>query len=204
MSQGRKARKGKKSETSHPRAPAEDATRSAPPPPRPWRTLLLNLGYEPLLVISWQRAVSLWCVDKVHLVEVYPEVRIHSPSITLPVPAVVRLQTYVRYQPSGVAFNRKNVFLRDDFRCQYCRIWGDGSSLTLDHVVPRAQGGMTRWDNIVTCCVQCNRAKGSRTPEQAGMMLQARPRRPSWLLNTRIGPHPTDPPAEWQLYLRAA
>lgn len=173
------------------------------PSGRSWRTLLLNQSYEPLLVIPWQRAVSLWCVDKVQVVEVYDD-QVHSPSTTLSVPAVVRLRRYVHYRPTGVAFNRRNVFLRDDYRCQYCLQPGEASTLTLDHVLPRAQGGTTRWDNVVACCVSCNREKGNRTPLQAEMPLATRPRRPTWLLATRMGPSPSNPPEQWQLYLRAA
>ena len=45
-------------------------------------------------------------------------------------------------------------------------------------MVPVAQGGRKDWENIVTCCVGCNRRKGGRTPAEAGMKLLRPPRRP--------------------------
>ena len=140
-------------------------------------TLLLNATYEPMKVISWQRAVTLLFLDKAELVEAYDEV-IRSISHAVHKPSVVRLRRYARLERK-VKFSRVNVYRRDGFACQYCGARPGAASLTLDHVLPRARGGRTEWTNIVTACVRCNAAKAARTPEQAAMPLHRRPFKPS-------------------------
>ena len=143
------------------------------------RTLVLDRGYQPHRIISWQRAVLMLFDGKVEVVEEYEE-DIRSVSISIKMPAVVRLLRAVQSQ-RGVKFSRMNVATRDDFRCQYCERRLPLSKLTYDHVVPRSQGGRTHWENIVMACQTCNRVKAGRTPEQAGMRLLKEPRRPKWL-----------------------
>lgn len=140
-------------------------------------TLLLNATYEPMKVISWQRAVTLVFLGKVDVVEAYEDL-IRGVSSTLPMPSVVRLRRYAR-QDRRVKFSRTNVYRRDNFACQYCGVQPGTPELTLDHVVPRAHGGRTEWTNIVTCCVPCNARKADRTPDQAKMLLPRRPERPA-------------------------
>ena len=94
-------------------------------------------------------------------------------------PRIIRLLNYDRLPKRGVRFNRRNIFARDDNRCQYCGVRFPTSELSLDHVVPRSQGGPTTWDNIVCCCVDCNVRKGGRTPDQAHMKLIKLPARPA-------------------------
>ena len=94
------------------------------------------------------------------------------------VPRVVRLLNYDRVPRTVVKFNRRNVFLRDENRCQYCRRKFAARDLSLDHVVPRSRGGETTWENIVSACLRCNVRKGSRTPQEAGMRLFREPSRP--------------------------
>ncbi len=168
-----------------------------------WPTLQLNSSFEPMRVIPWQRAVLLAFGGKVDVVETYGAA-VHSPSVTLPVPAVVRLRRFVRWRERGPRFCRRNVLRRDGHACQYCGAGPDRAPLTLDHVLPRSQGGRTDWLNVVTACAPCNHRKGSRTPEQADMKLAGPPRRPNWLPASRTDLSPTAPPPEWALYLRAA
>jgi 5-methylcytosine-specific restriction endonuclease McrA len=144
------------------------------------RTLLLNSTYEPLKVIPWQRAVTLLWLGKVEIVRSY-ERDVRSVTFKIRMPAVVRLLRFVRRKQPQVSFSRKNLFARDQNSCQYCGKAHDLPDLTYDHVVPRSQGGRTEWTNIVTCCVDCNRRKGGRTPEQAGMRLKHTPKRPERL-----------------------
>lgn len=143
------------------------------------RTLVLDQGYQPHRVVSWQRAVVMLFDGKVEVVEEYDE-DIRSVTFTIKMPAVVRLLRAVRGR-RGVKFSRMNVAARDGFRCQYCETAFPLCKLTYDHVVPRAQGGKTRWENIVMACYICNGRKGHRTPEQAGMRLRKTPARPNWL-----------------------
>jgi len=119
------------------------------------------------------------------------------------VPEVVTLTKFDRMPSAAVTFSRRNVYKRDHFTCQYCgRQWRSQNAkdhgaertrvatrpqhtsvnveLTIDHVVPRAQGGESSWTNCVLACLECNKRKADRTPEQAGMRLRAQPGRPSW------------------------
>src|SRR5216683_599973 len=143
------------------------------------QTLLLNASYEPLKIVHWQKAVTLWCQGKVEVISVYDR-EIRAVSFNFKLPSVIRLLRYIKIKRrfDYVPFSRANIYARDDHRCQYC---GDGfptSELTFDHVLPVAQGGRKDWENIVTCCVTCNRKKGGRTPAAAGMHLGRMPRRP--------------------------
>lgn len=163
----------------------------------PQQTLLLTHWYFPHKIVSWQDAVSLLYLGKADVVVEYED-EIRSPSTTIKLPAVMRLRTKIGRTKRGVKFSRINVYTRDDFTCCYCSAKLPASKLTYDHVVPRAQGGRTCWENIVTACYRCNSRKGNRTPAQAGMRLVKTPYRPNQLPLT---PPPIDlnrVPAEWR------
>ncbi|MBP1712248.1 MAG: endonuclease [Deltaproteobacteria bacterium] len=96
------------------------------------------------------------------------------------VPRVILLIAYDRVPKRRVRFSRHNIFARDKNTCQYCGKRFATSDLNLDHVVPRSQGGVTSWGNVVCSCHRCNRLKGGLTPVQAGMRLISPPRKPSW------------------------
>ena len=131
------------------------------------------LSYYPLSLWPWQEAIKAAWLDRVDIVAEYDEV-VRSPSTTIRIPSVVVLKDFVKPQ-KRVAFTRFNLFLRDQFCCQYCGAKGD---LTFDHVVPRARGGITSWENVVAACSSCNLKKGSKSLRQAGMSLLKSPRRP--------------------------
>jgi 5-methylcytosine-specific restriction endonuclease McrA len=131
------------------------------------------LSYYPLSLWPWQEAVKAAWLDRVDIVAEYDEV-VRSPSTVIRIPSVVVLKDYVQPQ-KRVAFTRFNLFLRDEFCCQYCGAKGD---LTFDHVVPRARGGITSWENVVAACARCNLRKGSKSLSQAGMSLRRAPRQP--------------------------
>jgi 5-methylcytosine-specific restriction endonuclease McrA len=166
------------------------------------QTLLLNATYEPLRVVHWQKAITLWCQGKVEIVAVYDR-EIRSVSFSIKLPSVIRLLRRIRIRRAGeyVPFSRANIYARDNHVCQYC---GDGfstSELTFDHVIPVARGGRKDWENIVTCCIPCNRRKGGRTPEQAGMRLVRRPRRPDKAPAVRITFGLRNAPESWRDYV---
>lgn len=130
------------------------------------QTLLLNSDYNPisvlpLSIVSWQRAISLYFLGKVEIIESYPDKLIRSERISIPVPSVCVTKDYFNYKKS-IKFSRANVFLRDLYQCQYCSDTFGVSELTLDHVIPRSGGGRTVWDNVVTACKPCNLRKGSK------------------------------------------
>lgn len=95
-------------------------------------------------------------------------------------PQVIRVPEYDRIPAKGVTCSRTNIFKRDRYTCQYCGGQPGTEELTLDHVVPRSQGGGFSWENIVLACVDCNQRKANRTPAQAGMKLRKQPSRPAW------------------------
>lgn len=165
------------------------------------RTLVLDQGYQPHRVISWKRAVTMLFAGKVEVVEEYDE-DIRSVSITIKMPSVVRMLRKIRGRKRAIKFSRMNVATRDKFTCQYCGDRLPLRQLTYDHVLPRAQGGKTTWENIVMACYGCNESKGARTPRQASMRLRKTPVRPKWLpvIAFRIDPACSVPEA-WANWL---
>ncbi len=148
-------------------------------PQRAYPALVLNadyrpLSYYPLSLWSWQDAIKAAYMERVNILAEYDQ-EIRSPSLSLKIPSVVVLKDYVQPQ-KRVAFTRFNLFLRDEFCCQYC---GTKGELTFDHVVPRAAGGITSWENVVAACSKCNLKKGSKSLRRSGMNLQKPPRMPN-------------------------
>lgn len=163
------------------------------------RTLLLNATYEPLTVIDWRKAITMLVLQKVETLAHYDH-EIRSSKRAMPLPAVVRLHSRVPWRKPSVRFNRRHVFARDRFTCQYCGQRSNSAELTFDHVLPRSHGGPTNWTNIVTSCVPCNQIKGDRTPERAGMKLMRKPFAPYWI--THHGrEEATEAPTLWEPYL---
>jgi 5-methylcytosine-specific restriction endonuclease McrA len=166
------------------------------------QTLLLNATYEPLKVVDWRKAITLWCQGKVEVIAVHDR-EIHSVSFSIKLPSVIRLLRYIKIRKhfDHVPFSRANIYARDGHRCQYCGTEFPVSDLTFDHVVPVSQAGRKDWVNIVTCCVTCNRRKGGRTPAQAGMRVIRPPRRPTRAPAVRLTFGLRDAPETWRDYL---
>lgn len=162
--------------------------------------LLLNASFEPLRVINWKRALTLVFAGKVEVVEEYTR-EVHSVSLSVRLPAVVRLHQLVRLQPRGIKFSRQNLYARDHYTCQYCGKQPPLAELTYDHVLPRALGGPTDWTNIVTCCLVCNRRKGGKRLEHSGMQLRRQPQKPSWHPHVTMIVGLRNLPESWRHYL---
>lgn len=176
--------------------------------------LVLNKMFMAVHVISVRRAFCLLCKDLAEVVSLeegsfatynfstWQEVSayraahfreeeedwIRTPTLEIQAPRVIRLLDYDKVPKQTVKFNRRNIFARDHNQCQYCGRKFPTSELSLDHVIPRSQGGGTTWDNIVCACVDCNVRKGGRTPKQANMSLIRKPEKPrrSPLLNLKL------------------
>lgn len=146
------------------------------------RTLVLNAAYEPIHLISWEKAMCLVFTSKAEIVAEYDHM-IRSVSQIFKMPSVVRLKKYVRTfkRTMNARCTRRNVLMRDRYTCQYCFHGCNTSTITIDHVMPRSRGGKTTWDNVVAACHPCNRKKADRTPEESGMLLAKKPRRPTWV-----------------------
>ncbi|MGL5858321.1 MAG: HNH endonuclease [Angustibacter sp.] len=165
------------------------------------RTLVLNASYEPLSVVSFKRAVVLVLSGKATILAAGEE-PIRSPgslrqvATNLNRPSVILLVRFVRvprYRSVGVS--RRGVLRRDGHRCGYCL----ASATTVDHVVPRSRGGGDSWENLISCCLRCNGAKGDRTPDEMGWSLRLRPYTPvgpTWSLRGTGGVDPL-----WEEYL---
>lgn len=143
----------------------------------PSKVLILNRSFEVLQVCDVRRAIVLLFTGRAERVEDTADL-IRSPSVAMLIPSVIRLQRYIRRFPTNtISFNKKNILKRDGYTCQYCGR-NSGERMTIDHVVPRAVGGKTIWENVVSACRTCNTRKGSRTPQQAGMRLLRKPSKP--------------------------
>jgi 5-methylcytosine-specific restriction endonuclease McrA len=143
------------------------------------RVLVLNATYEPLYFCTGRRALTLVLCGRADSIEDGPHV-VASSTRLFPLPCVIRLRRTVRWAHRfRVVFNKRNVLKRDGNCCQYCG--RTHRELTLDHVLPVSRGGRDDWENVVTACRDCNRTKGNRTPEEAGLALIAQPRRPRYL-----------------------
>ena len=142
-------------------------------------SLVLNadyrpLSYLPLSIWSWKDTIKGVFMDRINVVAEYDKY-VNSPSIKIKIPSVVVLKEYIKPVRSN-AFTRFNLFLRDEFQCQYC---GSKDDLTFDHVLPRAQGGKTTWENVVAACSNCNLKKGSKSIKKSRLKLLKVPVRPA-------------------------
>ena len=164
------------------------------------QVLLLNITYEPLKVINWKKAVTMLFLGKVEVIEEYGR-EIHSVSFQIKLPSVVRLLKYVKRPKNPIKFSRQNIYARDRYACQYCGRKFPSEEFTYDHIIPKSRGGKTEWENIVTCCVGCNRKKGGRTPKEASMRLIRKPSRPTWVPALRITIGYRNVPESWRDYL---
>jgi 5-methylcytosine-specific restriction endonuclease McrA len=157
--------------------------------------LVLNRNYQPVHVTNVKRAFSLLYMGVARAIDSQYKLydfdswaalsaaeheHVSTIDRAIRVPRVLVLMAY-EYLPKGrVRFSRLNIYARDADTCQYCGRNLPRSELNLDHVVPRAQGGRTSWENVVCSCIECNLHKGGRTPEQAGMKLLKKATRPRW------------------------
>jgi len=166
--------------------------------------LLLNSTYEPLGVVGLQRAVRLLFSRKAEIVAdagrtiVSAGNAITKEIVAFPLPSIIRLLYYVRNRRKSVALTKKNVLMRDDYRCAYCGKQGAGE-MTVDHVVPKSRGGLSTWTNLVAACVTCNSRKRDRSLAECGMALRKKPFEPRVIPWIVIKRHTM--PWEWAKYL---
>lgn len=171
-------------------------------------TLVLDIGYQPIAVTTWQTAI-VWMIDRaVEVIDEYPDRPLRSQNWTVPMPSIVRFLKPIK-RKRAIKFSRTNIYARDRGRCQYCGIRVAKNEWTYDHVVPRSQGGTTRWENVVVACggvKGCNQYKGGRTPEQAGMKLRTFPVKPKSLPENMLPMfmYRDYMPSAWKDYMRDA
>jgi len=161
------------------------------------RVLVLNANFEPINICSTHRAIGLIIVDKATMVLNGRGV-IHTVNYDYPKPSIIRLQYMIHRPRPQVHLNRKEVFRRDHYTCQYCG--KRASELTIDHVIPKHLGGTDSWDNVVTACARCNHLKGGRTLDMTNMRLAKRPVMPPASAIYIFGRHLHDN-HEWEPFL---
>jgi len=167
------------------------------------KVLVLNRMYTAVRVVSARRAFTMLCKEAAEVIsfddgkytnydfDTWAEVSefrrqfepdahdwVRTARVHIAVPKIIRLLGYDRFPKQQVKLNRRNLYARDGNKCQYCGKHYSTKELTLDHVVPRVQGGVHTWENLVCACVKCNARKGGRTPDQAHMHLVRKPIRP--------------------------
>jgi 5-methylcytosine-specific restriction endonuclease McrA len=159
--------------------------------------LVLNQNYEPLNVCNEKRAIVLIDRGKAEVLE-HGRGHIRTPSQNYPCPSVIRLVYLIKRPRPKARLTRREIFLRDNYTCQYCGV--RGKDLTLDHVTPRHKGGKHSWDNLVSACRGCNHRKGGKTVEEAKMPLRRPPVQPRistyYMLNQYLQSY-----SEWQKFV---
>ena len=153
---------------------------------KPTKVLVLNSNFVPINICSWRRAMILLFKQKAESLEKSCYI-IHTRHV---LPYVIRLHRYIPLPFNDIVLSRKNIFLRDNFKCQYC---GKNGNLTIDHVIPRSRGGKDSWENVAVSCVRCNNRKGDKPLEESGLKLRSLPYRPPsnlYLHMTRLGSVP--------------
>lgn len=165
--------------------------------------LLLNANAQPLSLlplstINWQTAIKTIYSSRAHVVKNYDGMYLHSSRVTIPLPSIIMYNNYHK-SPSRAKFNRKNLYIRDNYRCQYCGEKFASSELTIDHVIPKSHGGKLTWKNSVAACKKCNFLKGDKLVKP----LNA-PYMPSWhQLNQYSKRYKlTIPDGDWQDFLQ--
>ena len=182
-----------------------------------YKCLLLNADFTPLSVIPWKRAI-VWQIkyknDKNYAIDIIDFYKndyiIGTKNKKYPIPAVAITKKFFRSNKQNLTFSRKNIFIRDNYTCQYCGIKFDHNSLTYDHVIPKSiwdyNYSPTCWTNIVTACMACNRKKGNKTPKEAKMPLKNLPIVPSksykyLAVSQHLSTMKDRMPQEWKIYL---
>lgn len=159
--------------------------------------LVLNANYEPLNVTSLRRAVGLMMTGKAEIL-VNGRGTIKTASSSYPRPSILRLAYMVHRPRVRVKLTKREIFRRDNYTCQYCG--RKASPLTIDHIVPRHRNGPHTWTNLVTACPTCNRKKGGRNPQEAGMHILREPKEPSPSAMYLFGQH-LESNEEWRRYI---
>ena len=140
--------------------------------------VLLNADYTFLNMIDWKRAMCLMVKGKVTVLKHSEKIIRKAEGAVIKIPAVMRLIKLIRtLYRTRVPFSKKNIFVRDGFKCAYCG--AENVKLTIDHILPKSRGGKTDFENCVSCCKPCNNNKGGRTPKEAGVFLKVRPYQPT-------------------------
>lgn len=165
--------------------------------------LFLDADWRPLSVRPLKRAMKKIVNGTVEVIEHSRDKTIRSETERHPMPSVVRVLRKFKRERIAIKFSRLNIYTRDNFTCQFCGKGFVTEDLTFDHVIPRSQGGRTCWENIVAACVECNKRKADRKPEEVGMRLLRKPIKPRYLPMITVQMDRRHVPPEWIPYWQA-
>ena len=144
-----------------------------------YQALLLNTTYEPLGFLTKKHVMRLLAKSKIEVLIVWDDVFVTHGSDKIEMPAIVRLLSRAPGQKRPPKFQRRTLFERDEWLCQYCGAPLTRRAATIDHLHPRCLGGKTTWKNCVTACLACNKKKGHKTLPEADMRLAKKPANPT-------------------------
>lgn len=184
--------------------------------------LVLNKHWAPIQVTSVKEAIGLVAKGSAKIIdpkdfsaldlvtwndvsrarEKHEDSVIRSQRLALVPPEVIVLNRYDGQGEKSVVFSRKNLFKRDKYTCMYCGVQPGPEELTIDHVMPKSRGGASTWENCVLACVECNKRKANRTPDEAGMKMRKAPKKPSWKTLAQV--NPKDRKESWDQFLSRA
>lgn len=167
------------------------------------KVLLLNSQDEPLNVCSWKRALVLIIKGKAEYAQMLNELDDLIYIDNTVIPKVIKLTYNLAVPDMELPFCRENIFVRDNYTCQYCGKKLPASELTLDHVYPKSRFGPDIWENIVACCKECNQKKADRTPKEAKMKLMRRPYRPDDYIDFEVHKYLNSDNKCWEKYFKA-
>jgi 5-methylcytosine-specific restriction endonuclease McrA len=160
--------------------------------------LKLDSAYTPIEIITWQEAFVLTWLKKAYAVE-YSDKWVHSATKKFQVPSVIVLFRYIDEKFFTLPCTRKNILVRDEYKCQYCAQNFREANLTIDHVIPKSKGGSSTWDNVAAACKPCNQKKRDYLVENAPVSLIRKPKKPSYrsIIKKRVG----NANLKWKQYL---
>ena len=183
--------------------------------------LCLNRQFCPLHILEWDKAISLIyqekakALDKDYISYSYKDwltfsqtmdshefYKINSINYSVALPEIIHSVSFSRLPSRQVKYSRQSVFARDGFICGYCGNKFKSKELTVDHITPRALGGKTEWNNVISCCFTCNQMKADKTPKQAGMPLIFKPHKPGWLGPLQSINIDTHPCKSWKHFMK--
>jgi 5-methylcytosine-specific restriction endonuclease McrA len=170
--------------------------------------LVLNRHWAPIQVTTVKEAISLVAKGSAKIIDPsdfsavdlvtwndvsraktkHGDSMIRSQRLALVPPEVIVLAKYDGQGEKSVVFSRKNIFKRDKYTCMFCGVQPGPEELTIDHVMPKSRGGKSTWENCVLACVECNKRKANRTPDEAGMKMRKQPKKPSWKTLAHVNP----------------
>jgi len=140
--------------------------------------VLLNADYSFLNVVNWKRAMCLITKGKVQVLRHSERLIRTAEGLAVRVPIVMKLVKLIRtLYINRVPFSKKNILIRDGFKCAYCG--SKKGKLTIDHIIPKSRGGKTDFENCVSSCKSCNNKKGNKIPSEANMYLKVKTYQPT-------------------------